>query len=117
MIQYTSTFADAPDYSMEPYQEATFSAYMDLPDHYDTLKFLPNYGLILTGPVILAGLEAADDKDTFEQLELSQNYPNSFNARTTICFTLDRAGCSVTTTFSSGLNRRNESEAGKTLRR
>lgn len=89
MLQYKMSFADAPDNKLEPLQTATFYTYMDLPDSYDSIKYVPNYNPSLTGPVTVTGVVNDDNKDTRpDNYFLSANYPNPFNMATTIEFFL-----------------------------
>jgi hypothetical protein len=88
MLQYKKTYADAPDNNLEPNQTATFYTYMDLPVSYDSIIYVPNYSVSLTGPVIISSVA----RDTYNEIPnnyfLSINYPNPFNLTTTIEFFL-----------------------------
>ncbi len=90
MVEYKYTYADAPDDSLEPFQIASFDTYMDLPAKYDSIKYLPNYNVSLTGNIIISGVNGIAENLTVEEFSLSQNYPNPFNASTTLRFSIDR---------------------------
>jgi hypothetical protein len=87
MLLFQQTFADAPENNLESNQTATFDTFIDLPDNYDSLRYVPNYSPSLTGPVSISNIS---DKDIAPKyFDLSQNYPNPFNVNTTIVYTLN----------------------------
>lgn len=89
MLLFDYTYAQAPDYSLDPLEMATFEFYINIPAQYDSIKFLPNYDITLTGDIIISDIAKIGSESLIEEFSLSQNYPNPFNASTTLQFFID----------------------------
>ncbi len=89
MVLFDYDFADAPDYRLDPLQMAAFEAYTDLPAQYDSINYLPNYSVSLTGDILISNAPELTFTAAPKEFTLSQNYPNPFNASTTFRFWID----------------------------
>jgi len=91
MILFEYDYTDAPDNTLEPLQLAAFEVYIALPAQYDSIKYLPNYNVSSTGDIVISEIDAAAAKSSPTSFYLSSNYPNPFNASTSIRFLIDRS--------------------------
>jgi len=101
MILYGKCYADAPENILAALQTATFYTYMDMPQTYDTVAYLTNYSITLSGNIIIS-FASNDQKESLpDAFVLSQNYPNPFNASTIISFSLPKSGPAALCIYSA----------------
>jgi hypothetical protein len=84
-------FLDAPDNILSPGTEAAFYTYVDLPASYDSIQYLSNYSVSLTGAVTSVAMPNKMN-NLPNTMRLFQNFPNPFNGRTMIGYAVTEQG-------------------------